>query len=534
MTQRGAMGEPVLSRVGRWLAALRYDGIDEATLRAARYQVLDMIATAHAGRRSPTASSVTTALADFSTGSGRATVIDSPTKHAPHDAALANSAYSMVHDFDDIVWMGHCCHSAVFASLAVAEHEGLDARAFLTAVVAANEVGGRLGASCLFGPLNGQMWTFIHLIGAAAAAATLLELDQERATHALAIALAQPNFALQPGFLAPTSKLLAAATPTGTGIQAAYFARAGMTGEPTILEDPRGFWARFSYLPLPTMLADFGRLWTTQTLAVKTYPGCHYFQTACSAIDRLLAVGPLAPEQIRSVRIDTTKLAIEATRFAGEYAGSGRTVTPVNVCFDLSITAAIMLLAGRLTCAEVEPDWLADHSDAITTLSRRIEVRHAPELTLEALASMASVGASRAALRSIKARDVVRLVRRYRSEYRSELITPGEALAWLGAVTNRALRKIGKAAKPPATSAIPLHFPNRVTVELADGSRRSERVDLPVGSLCSPAMAAELEQKFLREAGATVGRERARAGFTAGMALAPGDLGSFLELVARG
>jgi hypothetical protein len=47
-------------------------------------------------------------------------------------------------------------------------------------------------------------------------------------------------------------------------------------------------------------------------------------------------------------------------------------------------------------------------------------------------------------------------------------------------------------------------------------------------------MAAELEQKFLREAGATVGRERARAGFAAGVALAPGDLGSFLELCARG
>ena len=33
------------------------------------------------------------------------------------DAAMANAAMSMAHDFDDIVWMGHACHSAVFASL---------------------------------------------------------------------------------------------------------------------------------------------------------------------------------------------------------------------------------------------------------------------------------------------------------------------------------------------------------------------------------------------------------------------------------
>lgn len=95
----------------------------------------------------------------------------------------------------------------------MAEHEGADAQAFLSAVVAADEVGGRLGASCLLGPLNGQMWTFIHLVSAAAAAARILGLDASRTAHALAIALAQPPFALQPGFMLPTSKLLSAALP---------------------------------------------------------------------------------------------------------------------------------------------------------------------------------------------------------------------------------------------------------------------------------------------------------------------------------
>ncbi|HEU4731969.1 MAG TPA: MmgE/PrpD family protein [Kofleriaceae bacterium] len=83
---------------------------------------------------------------------------------------------------------------------------------------------------------------FIHLVGAAAAAAHLLGLDAERATHALAIPLAQPPLALQPAFFEPTSRFLAAAVPTQIGVQAAYFARAGMTGAPRILEDRKGFW----------------------------------------------------------------------------------------------------------------------------------------------------------------------------------------------------------------------------------------------------------------------------------------------------
>src|SRR5271165_3291721 len=168
----------------------------------------------------------------------------------------------------DIVWMGHTAHSAVFAALAVGELVGAQTSEVVDAIVVANELAGRLGASSILGPLNGQMWTFIHLVGAAAASARLLRLDAERTTHALAIALAQPTFALQPGFLRPTSKLLAAATPTATGLRAAFFAQAGMTGAPELLEDPRGFWSRFSFLPLPGMLGDLGELWVLRTLAV--------------------------------------------------------------------------------------------------------------------------------------------------------------------------------------------------------------------------------------------------------------------------
>lgn len=44
----------------------------------------------------------------------------------------------MAHDFDDIVWMGHTCRSAVFAPLAVAEHEGLSWRDIFVGVEVAN------------------------------------------------------------------------------------------------------------------------------------------------------------------------------------------------------------------------------------------------------------------------------------------------------------------------------------------------------------------------------------------------------------
>jgi 2-methylcitrate dehydratase PrpD len=513
---------PHLEPLGVWVAGLRYRDLPEPTVRAARYQILDMLAAAHGAARMPDVRAAAAAVADFA-GPGRATALATGARLGPADAALANAVCSIAQDFDDIVWMGHTCHSAVFAPLAVAEHEGASSEALVTAVVAANEIGGRIGASACLGPLNGQMWTFIHLVGAAAAAASLLGLDAARTTHALGIALAQPNFALQPGFMAPTSKLLAAATPTAAGIQAAYFARAGMTGAADILEDRRGFWRRFSFVPMANMLGRLGEHWVTQTLTIKSYPGCHYFQTASAAIDRLVArLGPLARRRIGRVRVDTTKVGMEVTRFARDYAPTER-IEPVNVNFDLATSVAIHLLAGRLTGTEMDPAWLAERTPAIRELVARTRVHHDPALTARILASGAAVGAGRQALATLGARELVGLVRRYRDEYGSTLITPRELLGWVQVAARR------RRAKVPVGA---LYFPNRVTIEV-DGRRETEEVDLPPGSFAAPTCLAELERKVLVEAAPALGDDGARALIAAGQALPRTSVAELVASCAR-
>ena len=513
-----------VARLGRWVAELSYDTIPEDTRRAARFQLLDMIAAVHAAARSPAIAPVLEGIRAYA-APGRATFLAGGARLGPADAAFANAACSMAEDYDDIVWMGHTCHSAVFASLAVAEHEGKTGRDLVGAIVAANEIGGRLGASCLLGPLNGQMWTFIHLASAAAATAKLLTLDAETTAHALAIALSQPNFALQPGFLVPSSKLLAAATPTQTGIQAAYLARAGMTGHPRILEDRRGFWSRFSFLPLPMMLDGLGEAWVTETLAFKTYPGCHYFQTALTAIDRIRATWPdLGADDVHSMRIETTKLACEATRFASEYVAEAG-LSPVSVNFDLGMSAALLVHAGRLSPAELDAAYLARHETALRRLARRIEVRHEPALTAKVIDSVRGLHAGRAALGAIRPLDVVRLARRYREEYRSQLVSAKDLARLLGA-----LAALPRRSASGRGSAVPLAFPSRVTLERTDGRRAVEQVDVPVGSFYSADAPRELEAKFLRETSHALGEDAARAALRAGLTVEQGDLS---DLVAR-
>ena len=488
-----------LERLAKFVAELRYESIPEDARRAAKVQLADMIAAVFAAARAHEVDPVRDAMAAFAP-KGRATVLATGERFGPADAALANCAYSMAQDFDDIVWMGHTCHSSVFASLAVAEHEDKTARDLVCAIVCANEIGGRLGASSLLGPLNGQMWTFIHLACAAAATSRLLGLDAERTTHALGIALAQPNFALQPGFLVPSSKLLAAATPAAAGIQAAYFARAGMTGFRGILEDGRGFWQRFSFMPLPSMLGELGQVWLTRSLAFKTYPGCHYFQTAFSALDRIRARAPFDATEVRAVRVETTQLAREATRFAAEYVDRAG-LSPVAINFDLALSMAVLLHAGRLSPAELDPAWLAAHGDAVRAMAARVEVAHDPELSAKVVACVAQMKAGRDALRGIGVRDVIALARRYRAEYRSTLVTPGEAVRFARAA-RRALRDRERSR---GDEAIVLPFPNRVTLELTNGRREVEQVDVPVGTFSLPDSNTELARKFEDQASPRLG-----------------------------
>jgi 2-methylcitrate dehydratase PrpD len=487
------MGEPHLVTMASWAASLARRDIPDDVRRAARLQIASMIAAAHAGARWGESAPVLGGMRAMA-GRGSATVVATGERVSAVDAALANAACSMAQDFDDIVWMGHTCHSAVFAALAIGEELGSSVDEVVDAVVIANELAGRIGASSFLGPLNGQMWTFIHLVGGAAAAARLLGLDGERTAHALAIALAQPTFALQPGFLAPTSKLLAASTPTGTGMQAAFFARAGMTGALAILEDRRGFWRRFSYLPLPAMLGGLGTFWTLRTLEVKTYPGCHYFQTACSAIETILArTGGLDASDVKSVLIETTKLGAEVAHFAGDY---GDDIGPVSVSFDLRATAAVLLHARRLTAAEADPRRLAANQADLRRWRDKIAVRHAPDLTARVIAGGRGVAAGRKVLSSIGARDLLALRRKYGEDYGSSLLSARELVDWIKLAARRRARR--STPTTGNTEAIPLYFPNRVTIRLAGGGSEEEQVDLPVASVASPdverLVAAKLAQ----------------------------------------
>lgn len=384
----------------------------------------------------------------------------------PVGEVYRSAAASIAHDWDDYLFMGHTGHSAVPAAAAFAADE----ERALVAQVAANEVAGRLGAALFLGPHNGQFWASIHCASAALAAALGLGLDADRTAHALAIALYQPPYGMWPGFMGPKSKLLTAAEPAATGARAALLAVEGVDGALDVIEHPRGVLANLSFAPRPEMFQGLGEVWLTDTLAFKRLPGCAYLQSVGEAA---LAAGVEAGE-VDSVEIEAGWLTCEM-----ESLGAGPDLSPVRVNFSATLSTAVALLAGRLTPAELTPDWLGANEQAVRDLASRITLRHDPSLTAGMLLGTLQAGASP----DLGLGDLLRIRRRL-GDLNMDEANPAPALvqalrrdrdlrrALGGSLLDRLRRRSTSAIGDLDVARLRMTFPSRLRIRLRGGSQR--------------------------------------------------------------
>ncbi|MGH2759516.1 MAG: MmgE/PrpD family protein, partial [Actinomycetota bacterium] len=255
-------------QLAEWSSGVGYEDIPERIHPRTKAQILSVLGAIHAGRHSEGAVSALEVARSWGSG-GEATVFLTGEKLPHLNAVFANACASVSFDFDDYVFAGHTGHSAVCAALAYGEHEASPGRDVLSAITVGNEVGGRLGASLLFGPHNGQMWSYIHVLEGACVASRFLRLDPTRTAHAIGVAFTQPPFPLMPAFMGPDSKLLIPASTTVEGCRAAELAARGWTGNRSILEDHQGFLRRFNETNLGWILSGFGEAWLSDTLTYK-------------------------------------------------------------------------------------------------------------------------------------------------------------------------------------------------------------------------------------------------------------------------
>ena len=479
----------IVERLASWASSLSLEAIPARTLKLLRGQRFSVLGGVAASAGDAASRRVLSGLG--------ATNRPLDAGDSVEGAVYAGAVLSVALDFDDYVCFGHTGHSSVLVPLLLATETRADAERQLVAQVAANEVGARLGGSCLIGPLNGQLWSFIHAAEAALAGGLLLGLDEVRLAHALALSLHQPPRPSVPGFMAPDSKLLTAADPAVYGLRCARLAGAGVTGPLDVLDSSSGFLRTFSYAPLRGMFGGLGAGWATDTLSVKPYPGCAYVDPVIDALGRL---GPPKADEVRSVHVHAGALTCGMEALSAEYA-KGKDLTAVNINFSVGANVAIALLAGRVSPEELRADWLAEHVGTIRDLSSKVELHHDWSMTRNGSRAMAGLIPTQGIVGEIGRRRLGRALRRMRGDHRGVAMRIGDAPQIARWIRDQ-LSGSGRTQfwDPAEVDSFRMTLPARVEVELKSGDTAEVDIEVPEGACGNRARGPieVAEEKFAR------------------------------------
>ncbi|MEW2359877.1 MmgE/PrpD family protein [Spirillospora sp. NPDC029432] len=256
------------------------------TRALAALHVLDTAGCVIAGSSHPLAAALPALAATG--GSGALAVIGLPGGHPLRTAVLVESALAHVDEYDALHPAAAVVPAAVTvpAALAVADREDLSGRAVADAVIAgyeaAAEAGIRFGGPRLY---ERSWWptALFGALGAAAATASLLALDEDRTAAALGIAAAGLGGLLSADALG-TGHYLLAGRAAADGVEAAYLARGGADASRTLLDGPAA--AALGAAPGPATAGGHLR-----GCSFKAYPCARPLHAALDALTALVRRG---------------------------------------------------------------------------------------------------------------------------------------------------------------------------------------------------------------------------------------------------
>lgn len=353
------------------LRGLAQTGLPEAVATASRMHLLDAIGVGLAASASPAGKPLSEFARDLPTGP--ASVFGRAQGASAADAALVNGGLIHSLEFDDTHMASIVHGSAVLAStaLAMAEQCGVSGARLLGGYARGWELLVRLGLAAPggFQARGFQVTSTAGALAAAAVAAELSALDEERSVNAVGIALSQASGVFE--FLSNGSsvKSLHPGWAAHAGITAAALARAGMSGPETALEGRFGLFASFAgERPagdrFAASLADLGSNWHLLDAAYKFHPCCHYLHPFIEAAGILIDRGVTA-DHIAHI---TCRIAQPAAPVVCEpWENKQQPETGHAALWSLPIVVAARFVDGRIDMRTFEQP----ASAAVRELARR-------------------------------------------------------------------------------------------------------------------------------------------------------------------
>jgi 2-methylcitrate dehydratase PrpD len=342
------MRQPLTRDLGTFVAGLRFEQLPAGATAVIRRGFTDLVGCMIAGRNDAAPQILRDALQPRE---GGATLMFTGIGATLPEAVLINGTAGHALDYDDARLRGHVSAALVPAILALGETLGRSGADMATAYAAGYETWAELAGRDP-GQHHMKGWHPTGIFGpiaAAAACASLLRLDAEQTTTALALG-ASHSAGVMANFGSMT-KPYHAGRAGHSGLMAARLAAAGFSASPDAIEHTQGFLAAVSPngdfdVETPCAAGANWRL-TTEGLNVKKYPVCYCAHRSLDAALDLLAAQPTRADDVESIVV----------RISGRNARILRNHAPqtgLAAKFSIEFAMASAVIAGRVGLAEVD------------------------------------------------------------------------------------------------------------------------------------------------------------------------------------
>lgn len=374
------MEKSSMRKLAEFIHGLTWEQIPPQVQEAAALRVLDLVSVAAGASGDPLVRQVA-ASGLFRERGGASSVWGWEETYSLTGAVMLNAMLAHTLELDDVhpASKTHGSASLIPAAWSCAEYLGSTGKEFLTAVVCGYETVSRIGMAFGVSSHRNRGWhatATCGVFGCAAACAKLLNLDVDQTLSALGMAGTQSSGVW--AFLGDgcNCKILHTGRAAVDGLEAAFLARAGMTGPEHILEAEDGglLRAMSDGGDRDKAAEGLGTVWEILNMDQKPYPCCR--STHCAVDCALRLRDQVDPEGVAEIQIQTYLVGYKQCAVSEDCL---HPKTPLDAKFSTPYAVAAALIFGRVTMEEFAPEVVG--SPRLQKLLEKVEVEPAEAFT---------------------------------------------------------------------------------------------------------------------------------------------------------
>ena len=289
---------------------------------------------------------------------GNCSILGQQKKSSPIGAAFANGVLMHSIQQEDTYKGLHPGPHVLPVSFSLGEELLLDGHQILSSIIAGYETNIVIGDLCAkhTSPRGWRGTTIFGVLGAAAAGARVLQLNQEKTVHAIANSI---NLAsgLMECWLAGTSEwLFTSGISAQNGVISSLLAKEGADGAKTSFEGDRGFFKAYCGVQPENVVSDLeqlGKRYNIPEVSLKSYPVITTILPVIHNVVQLINTNNIVNSKIKSVHI-IAGLRVTKGPLQSSILDSGPFINKTQAYKSIPCATGIALRYGNVTGRTVE------------------------------------------------------------------------------------------------------------------------------------------------------------------------------------